>query len=79
MVQYPYEEPHHAPNEQAPAAQALQHRDTVGQAEVTHEVGARLTPIPPVNALVHIFSYLAAYTLAQPKVKIGPVAMAHLA
>ena len=29
----------------------------------------------PSNALVHIFSCLAAYTLAQPKVKMGPVVM----
>ena len=27
----------------------------------------------PVNALVHILSCLAAYTLAQPKVKIGTI------
>ena len=33
----------------------------------------------PSNALVHIFSCLAAYTLAQPKVKMGPVVMPHLA
>ena len=33
----------------------------------------------PVNALVHIFSCLAAYTLAQPKVKMGPVVMPDLA
>ena len=33
----------------------------------------------PVNALVHIFSCLAAYTLAQPKVNMGPVVMPHLA
>ena len=33
----------------------------------------------PSNALVHIFSCLAAYNLAQPKVKMGPVLMPHLA
>ena len=33
----------------------------------------------PSNALVHIFSCLAAYTLAQPKVNMGPVGMTHLA
>ena len=33
----------------------------------------------PSNALVHIFSCLAAYTLAQPKVNMGPVVMPHLA
>ena len=27
----------------------------------------------PINALVHILSCLAAYTLAQPKVKMGKV------
>ena len=27
----------------------------------------------PINTLVHILSYLAAYTLAQPKVKIDNI------
>ncbi len=27
----------------------------------------------PINALVHILSCLAAYTLAQPKIKIGNI------
>ena len=33
----------------------------------------------PSNALVHIFSCLAAYTLAQLKINMGPVATTDLA
>ena len=32
----------------------------------------------PTNALVHILSCLAAYTLAQPKVRMGTVAIPSL-
>ena len=64
-----HEEPPHTTDRQAVAAQALQHRDPVGQAEVAHEVGARPTPI--AHQCLGPYSPTLPHTLAQPKVKMG--------